>query len=73
MNGLTVGNGTNTFGRANSSARVTECINRLEAQLKKDMQDEMTASSVQVGTVTFISRSHTKAWMDLNKCPPSSP
>jgi len=44
---------------------MAERIKMLEVQLK-DLQDEMSASSIQVGTVIFVSRSQTKAWMDLN-------
>jgi hypothetical protein len=41
----------------------------LEAQLK-DMQDEMTTQSVQIGSVNFVSRTMVKAWMDQTRCPP---
>jgi hypothetical protein len=44
---------------------LSECIKFLE-----DVQDEMMSSSVQVGMVTFTTRSQVKAWMDLNRCSP---
>ena len=40
----------------------------LETQIK-DMQDEMTVTSVKMGTLTFVSRSQMKAWLDLNGVP----
>jgi hypothetical protein len=44
-------------------------IQFLEDQIK-DMQDEMAASSVKVGTLTIVSRSQTRAWMDSHGVPP---
>jgi hypothetical protein len=50
-------------------AGLSERIKILEDTLK-DIQDEMTSTSVQVGTVTFTTRSQVKAcWMDVNCCP----
>ena len=69
MKGLTVGGGTAPLLGDSDPTGMAERIKVLEAQIK-DMQDEMAASSVQMGTVTFVSRSHAKAWMDLNRCPP---
>ena len=68
-----VGQPSSNGGRAAAGegaidAQMTERIKRLEDTLK-DVQDEMTSSSVQVGTTLFVSRSQVKAWMDLNGCP----
>jgi hypothetical protein len=46
-------------------------IRFLEDQIK-DMQDEMASSSVKVGTLTFVSRSQTRAWMDSHGVPPKA-
>ena len=46
-----------------------ERVRVLEDTLK-DIQDEMTSSSVQIGTTLFVSKSQVRAWMDLNGCPP---
>jgi hypothetical protein len=56
-------------GAGNDDEALSARVQFLEAQLK-DMQDEMTAKSVQIGTVNFVSRAMVKAWMDQTKCPP---
>ena len=50
---------------------MAERIKVLEGQLK-EMQDEMTVASVQIGTATFTSRSQVQSWMDMNRCPPKA-
>jgi hypothetical protein len=50
---------------------MAERIKVLEGQLK-EMQDEMTVASVQLGTATFTSRSQVQSWMDMNRCPPKA-
>jgi hypothetical protein len=67
MSALNVNTG-NQRGGVDDSVGMAEQIKFLEAQ-GKEMQDEMTAHSVQIGTVMFTSRSQVKAWMDLNNCP----
>jgi BMFP domain-containing protein YqiC len=52
-----------------SEEALTARVQFLEAQLK-DMQDEMTAQSVQIGTINFVSRTMVQAWMDQTRCPP---
>jgi hypothetical protein len=42
-----------------------ERIHFLEAQVR-EMQDELSFSRVKVGTLTFVSRTQTKAWLDAN-------
>jgi hypothetical protein len=65
--------GNNTQGRNLQTSPTEEALTArvlfLETQLK-DMQDEMTAQSVQIGTVTFVSRTMVRAWMDQTRCPP---
>jgi hypothetical protein len=68
MEGLSVKGATTSVGSESTEA-LTVRVQFLEAQLK-DMQDEMTAQSVQIGTVNFVSRTMVKAWMDHNGCPP---
>ena len=57
-----------TPGTNLSGAGLSERIKILEDTLK-DIQDEMTSTSIQVGTVTFATWSQVKAWMDVNRCP----
>lgn len=49
-------------------AWLVERINFLEAQVR-EMQDELAFVRVKVGTLTFVSRTQTKAWLDTNGVP----
>jgi hypothetical protein len=74
LGGVGVSAGTNATNQATTSGggdvgALTERVRFLEAQVK-DMQDELTSQSVQIGTATFVSRTQVKAWMDLHQCPP---
>jgi hypothetical protein len=70
MSGLSVSPGTaNQAAKGDNSRAPTERVRFLKAQIE-DMQDEMATQSMQIGTVTFVSQTQVKAWMDLNRCPP---
>jgi hypothetical protein len=69
MSGLNVGVTAPTWLEGEDTQGMSRQIRILE-DLLKDMQDEMTSCSVQIGTMMFVSRTQTKAWMDLHRCPP---
>jgi hypothetical protein len=71
MSGLNVRATTPTPLAGADVQGMSERIRTLEDQLK-DIQDEMKSSSMQIGTMMFVSRSQTKAWMDLHRCPPQT-
>jgi hypothetical protein len=69
MQGLSMQEGSST--RVDNEEALSVRVQFLEAQLK-DMPDEMTAQSIQIRMVNFVSQTMVNAWLDQTRCPPKT-